>query len=105
MLREALIALAREKPRFGKRRLHVLLAFLGVLANHKRVFRVYREAGLVVKRKQRKRLVRIGRPLTPVTQANEEWALGRHIRLLTVVDAHTRECLALEVAPASQPNV
>ena len=106
MLREALIALAREKPRFGYRRLHVLLAFLGVLANHKRVFRVYREAGLAVKRKQRKRLVRIGRPLTPVTQANEEWALdfvsdaiasGRHIRLLTVVDAHTREGLALEV--------
>jgi len=49
----------------------VLLAFLGVLANHKRVFRVYREAGLAVKRKQRKRLVCIGRPLTPVTQANE----------------------------------
>ena len=86
-----------EKPRFSNRKLHVLLAFLGVLANLKRVFRVYREAGLAVKRKQRKRLVRIGRPLTPVTQANEEWALGRHIRLLTVMGGHTRECLALKV--------
>jgi putative transposase len=106
-LREALIALAREKPRFGYRRLHVLLPLVfGKPVNHKRVFRIYREAGLAVKRKQRKRLVRVGRPLTAVTGANEEWALdfvsdaiasGRHIRLLAVVDAHTRECLALEV--------
>lgn len=105
-LREHLIALAREKPRFGYRRLHVLLGRAGQSVNHKRVFRVYQEAGLAVKRKARKRLVRVGRPLQTVTEANEEWALdfvsdaiasGRHIRFLTVGDAHTRECLALEV--------
>jgi putative transposase len=58
-----------------------------------------------MKRKRRKRLVRVGRPLTAVTDANEEWALdfvsdaiasGRSIRLLSVVDAYTRECVALE---------
>jgi len=57
-------------------------------------------------RDRRKRLVRMGRPLEPATCVNEEWALdfvadgianGRHIRLLSVVDAFTRECLALEV--------
>ena len=105
-LRERLVELAREKPRFGYRRLHVLLQRAGDGVNHKRVFRVYQEAGLAMKRRKRRRLARVGRPLDPVTRANEEWALdfvsdaiasGRHIRLLGVADAYTRECLALEV--------
>lgn len=104
-LREKLVALAREKPRFGYRRLHVLLLGEGPGVNHKRVFRVYQAAGLAVKRRLRKRLVRIGQPLRKVVEANEEWALdfvsdaiasGRQIRLLSVADAYTRECLALE---------
>lgn len=45
-LRERLVALAREKPRFGYRRLHVLLERQGEVVNHKRVHRIYREAGL-----------------------------------------------------------
>ena len=105
-LREQLTALARERPRFGYRRLHVLLMWAGEVVNHKRVFRVYRAAGLAVKRRIRKRLVRVGHPLQKVTEANEEWALdfvsdaiasGRQIRILSIADAHTRECLALEV--------
>lgn len=105
-LREQLVALAREKPRFGYRRLHVLLRRNGVMVNHKRVWRVYREAGLCVKRRKRKRLVRIGMPTTVVTAANQQWALdfasdviasGRTIRVLSVIDTFTRECLALEV--------
>ena len=47
--------LARKKPRFGYRRLHILLDACGTRVNHKRVFRVYREAGLAVRRKARKR--------------------------------------------------
>src|SRR4051794_3191077 len=47
-LREQLTALAREKPRHGYRRLHVLLLRSGTRANHKRVWRVYQEAGLSV---------------------------------------------------------
>ena len=61
-LRGKLVALAGEKPRFGYRRLHVLLRQSGERVNHKRVWRVYREAGLCVKRKKRQRLVRAGRP-------------------------------------------
>ena len=105
-LRTKLVELAREKPRFGYRRLHVLLGRSGEHVNHKRVHRVYREAGLMIRRKKRKHCVREGKPLLARTAANQEWALdfvhdvvecGRTIRVLSVVDAFTRECLALEV--------
>jgi putative transposase len=104
-LRNRLVELARDKPRYGYRRLHALLARDGDAVNHKRVWRVYREAGLSVKRRKRKRLVRVGRPLEPATQVNEEWAIdfasdalasGRAIRVLSVVDAFSRQCVALE---------
>jgi putative transposase len=105
-LRSKLVELAREKPRFGYRRLHVLLRRSGEAVNHKRVHRVYREAGLSIRRKKRKHCARAGQPLLARTAANQEWALdfvhdavesGRAIRVLSVVDAYTRECLALEV--------
>ncbi len=105
-LRTRLVELARAKPRFGYRRLHVLLGRCGEHTNHKRVHRVYREAGLSIRRKKRKHCVRVGQPLQVRTAANQEWALdfvhdavecGRAIRVLSVVDAYTRECLALEV--------
>jgi len=105
-LRSKLVALAGEKPRFGYRRLHVLLKQSGERVNPKRVWRVYREAGLCVKRKKRKRLVRMGRPALVLSRANQEWALdfvhdvlgtGQRVRVLSVLDAYTRECLALEV--------
>jgi putative transposase len=105
-LRTKLVELAREKPRFGYRRLHVLLGRSGERVNHKRLHRIYREAGLMIRRKKRKHCVREGKPLVARTAANQEWALdfvhdavacGRTIRVLSVVDAYTRECLALEV--------
>ena len=105
-LRTKLLELAREKPRFGYRRLHVLLRRSGEAVNHKRVHRVYRESGLSLRRRKRKHCVRQGQPLQVCTAANQEWALdfahdavacGRAIRVLSVVDAYTRECLALEV--------
>jgi putative transposase len=104
-LRARLVELARSKPRFGYRRLLVLLRRSEVV-NHKRVQRVYREAGLSLRRKKRKHCVRAGLPQRICTAANQEWALdfvqdavecGRAIRVLAVVDAYTRECLALEV--------
>jgi putative transposase len=61
-LRTRLVELAREKTRFGYRRLHVLLGRSGEHVNHKRVHRVYREAGLMIRRKKRKHCVREGRP-------------------------------------------
>ena len=75
-------------------------------SDHKRLYRVYRAAGLCLKRKKRKHCVRTGLPLKQTTAANQEWALdfahdviaaGRTIRVLSVVDTYTRECLALEV--------
>lgn len=105
-LRKRLIELAQEKPRYGYRRLCVLIRWEGGVVNHKRLFRIYRAAGLSVKRKRRKRLVRVCQPRTQPTAPNEEWSLdfvhdrlanGRAVRVLGVVDTFTRECLALEV--------
>ena len=104
-LRQRLIELAHEKPRFGYRRLHILLRRAGERINHKRVQRVYRAAGLCVRRIRRKRLTRsyTQRPL--LSAPNQEWAIdfasdvtasGRRLRVFSVVDAFTRECLALE---------
>src|SRR5580658_2015723 len=93
-LRTKLVELAREKPRFGYRRLQVLLQRSGEQVNHKRLHRVYREAGLAIRRKKRKHCVREGKPLQARTSANQEWALdfvhdavqcGRTIRVLSVV--------------------
>jgi putative transposase len=105
-LRERLVAAAREQPRWGYRRLQILVQQSGMRVNHKRIYRVYREAGLTVRRRKRKRLVREGAPRMALTAANQELALdfvhdglacGRAVRVLSVVDACTRECLALEV--------
>jgi putative transposase len=103
---ERLVRLSREKPRYGYRRLQVLVEREGERVNHKRLYLVYREAGLCLKRKKRKHCVHSGPPRPPLTAANQEWALdfahdviaaGHTIRVLSVVDTYTRECLALEV--------
>ena len=105
-LRQKLVSLAHERPRFGYRRLGVLLSRSGVIVNHKRLFRVYREAGLSVRRTRRKKLIRVGVRQAVLTAPNQEWSLdfvsdalatGRTLRLLSIVDNFTRECLALEV--------
>ena len=105
-LRERLKEAARERPRWGYRRLQIVLDQRGEHVNHKRIYRVYREAGLMIRRKARKRLRREGSPRPVLTGANQEWALdfvhdaaesGRKFRALSVVDPYTRECLALEV--------
>ncbi len=105
-LREELIALARQKPRYGYRRLGVLLERRGQRANHKRLYRIYREEHLAVRRLKRTRLVRQPVPVATLVRANQEWSLdfvmdgiatGRTLRMLTMVDDYTRECLAIEV--------
>ena len=105
-LKEQLRKLAEDQPRYGYRRLGVLLDRQGETVNHKRLFRVYRAAGLSVKRRKRKRLVRVGQPAYVATAPNQQWSLdfvhdrlanGRMMRVLTVMDTFTRECLALEV--------
>jgi putative transposase len=105
-LREELVTLARQKPRYGYRRLHVLLERRGQKVSVMRLYRLYREEGLAVRRLKRKRLSRPEAKMPLHVRSNQEWALdfvadtlgtGRGIRVLAVVDAFTRECLGLEV--------
>jgi putative transposase len=104
-LRDELVKLARQKPRYGYRRLHAVLERRGERVNVKRVYRLYAEEGLAVRRRRRKRLVRERAAEPRLIRANQEWAMdfivdglanGRMVRILSVVDAFTRECLALE---------
>jgi putative transposase len=74
-LRERLLELAREKPRFGYRRLHVLLRREAITVNHKKVQRVYSELGLAVKRTRRKRLQRMLQSRPVLTAPNQEWSV------------------------------
>ena len=105
-LRLRLKELAAARVRYGYRRLHVLLRREGYPVNHKRIYRLYREEGLMIRAKtpRRKRSCRYrsGRPV--IAAANDVWAMdfmagalfdGRPLRILTVVDCHTRESLAI----------
>ena len=99
--------LAEQRPRFGYRRLHVLLKREGQRINHKRVYRLYRAEGLAVRRKARKKLAARERVQKPaVSAANQRWSMdfmsdqlasGQRFRMLNVVDDFTRECLVMHV--------
>jgi putative transposase len=106
-LRQRLRELAALRKRFGYRRLGLLLRREGLVVNHKRVYRLYREEGLSLRRRKRKRLTSEGRgPGELAASPNQVWSLdfvsdctatSRRLRLLTVVDTFTRESLAIEV--------
>lgn len=106
-LRERIGELAGEKRRYGYRRIHVLLRREGWQVNRKRTYRLYREAGLAVRRRKRKRIGPFERkPLPRPSTVNRSWSMdfvadglvdGRKLRCLTIVDDYSRECLALEV--------
>lgn len=99
--------LAAARVRYGYRRIHILLQREGWSINHKRVYRLYKEEGLSLRTKRPKRSKsaahRLGRP-DPL-QPNDCWSMdfvadalfnGKRFRSLTIVDAFTRECLAIE---------
>jgi putative transposase len=106
-LRERMGELAAEKRRYGYRRIHVLLRREGWKINHKRTYRLYREAGLAVRRRKRKRIGLFERrPLPRPGEANMSWSMdfvsdglasGRKLRCLNIVDDFSRECLVIEV--------
>jgi putative transposase len=105
-LRQRLKHLAATHVRYGYRRLTVLLRREGWPVNAKRVYRLYREEGLVVRTKQRKKIARRERSPQPLaSRPNQCWSMdfvsgkladGRSFRILTVVDQFTRECVWLE---------
>lgn len=100
--------MAEKKRRWGYRQIHDRLRLEKINVNHKRVYRIYREENLVLRRKRRRKRKGEARvaPLPPATRPNERWAMdfvsdsivgGRKFRVLTVIDQFTRECLWLEV--------
>jgi len=106
-LTERIKEIAAAKRRYGYRRIHALLGREGWQANHKRVWRLYSQAGLSVRKRKRKRITTIERVERPQpTGPNQNWSMdfvadslayGRRFRCLNVVDDYTRECLAIEV--------
>ena len=106
-LRQRLRELAAERRRFGYRRLHLLLKREGVAVNWKKVYRLYREERLTVrKRGGRKRALGTRAPMTIPQDPNQRWSLdfvadtltdGRRFRILCVIDDFSRECLATVV--------
>ena len=113
-LRSRLRELAHARRRFGYRRLFVLLRREGETAGLNRVYRLYREEGLTVRRRQaRRRAVGTRAPILVEAKANARWSLdfvhdqfanGRRFRILNIVDDVPRECLAAIPTPRSRAS-
>jgi putative transposase len=99
--------LAEQRKRFGSPRLHILLKRENLVINHKRTERLYREEGLVLRKKRRRKGAAGARVVIPFPQrTNERWSMdfvtdsivtGRRFRSLAIVDDYSRECPAIEV--------
>jgi putative transposase len=107
-LRLAIRKKAQERKRWGYRRLQVLLQREGHMDNHKRIHRIYKEEGLQVRKRRRKRArTKRSFELLPSDGPNQRWSIdfmhdstasGRKLRILNVVDDYTREALWMEVS-------
>jgi putative transposase len=103
-LRDRLRGLAQERRRFGYRRLFILLRRDGEPSGITRIYRLYREEGLAVrKRRTRRKAIGTRAPILVEAKPNARWSLdfvhdqldsGRRFRVLNIVDDVTRECLA-----------
>ena len=104
-LKEKIIALAHRHRRYGAGMIYLKLRQAGEIVNHKRVDRLYAEAGLQVKRRKRKKIPAADRhPLERPLVANQMWSMdfvfdrtaeGRAIKNLTIVDDATHEAVAI----------
>lgn len=101
-LRSRLRALAQQYPRYGYPTLHDMLKTEGLVVNLKRTYRLYREEGLQVRTKRRKKLVRPRVPMLVPDRVNVRWSMdfvsdqlanGRRFRVLNIVDDFSRECV------------
>lgn len=106
VLRKRIREIAEVRIRYGYRRIHVLLLREEWEINYKRVYRLYREEGLNLRQKAKKRQKIVSRiPSTEIPSIlNECWAMdfvsdqfynGKRFRTLTLIDMCSRECLAL----------
>ena len=106
-LRQRLRELAQQRRRFGSPKLHILLKRESLVVNHKRTERIYREEGLALRRKRRRKGAAGNRIVLPAPERpNERWSMdfvtdsivtGRRFRALAIVDDYSRECPAIEV--------
>lgn len=106
-LRKRLRELAEQRKRFGSPRLHIMLKREGMVINHKRTERLYREEGLALRKKRRRKGAAGARVIMPLPKrTNERWSMdfvtdsivtGRRFRALTIIDNYSRECPAIEV--------
>lgn len=106
-LRNRLRELAGQRKRFGSPRLHIMLKREKLVVNHKRTERIYREEGLALRRKRRRKGAAGARMVIPAPERpNQKWSMdfvtdstvtGRRFRSLTIVDDYSRECPAIEV--------
>jgi putative transposase len=104
-VRRRLRELALERRRFGYRRLHIMLRREGIVLNRKKLYRLYREERLMVKKRGgRKRALGTRAPMAIPQGKNQRWSLdfvsdalasSRRFRILAVVDDFSRECLTL----------
>ncbi len=107
VLRQKIRELALKRHRFGSPRIHLLLRREGILINHKRTERIYREEGLSLRKRPRRKIAAAVRiTLQKPTAPNEMWSMdfvmdsivtGRKFRALAIVDQYSRECPAIEV--------
>jgi len=105
-LREQIKEIAHARKRFGYQRITWLFQRDGLRINKKRVYRIYKQEGLQVRKRCRKRERRLCKPPEPATYPCQRWSLdfisdslssGRRLRTLNVIDEFTRECQAIEV--------
>lgn len=104
-IRQRMGEIAAERRRFGYRRIGLMLEREGIKMNHKKLYRLYREEGLAVKRRKgRKRATGTRAPLDVPSGPSERWSLdfvsdvfgpARRFRILAVIDDYSRECLGL----------
>ena len=107
VIAEKVQTIAYEKRRYGYRRIHMILKREGMKVNHKKIYRIYTQLGLKVKkRKSRRKALGERKVEALITKPNQRWALdfvsdalsdGRRIRLLPIIDVYTRQCLKLVV--------
>jgi putative transposase len=112
MLHEALKALAERYPRYGCPTLHDMLKSAGRVRNHQRTYRIYRERGVQLRRRKRKKITRARVPMLVPGAPNQRWSMdfvsdqlanGR-LGVLNVIDDYSRECV-LQIVDTSISGV
>jgi putative transposase len=106
-IRGLLKEFATKHRRWGHPKLYVLVRRAGLLVNHKRTEKIYREEGLTLRIRKKKKLASVLRsPAPKATKPNERWAMdfvqdsfwnGRRFRCLTIIDTFTKQCLVIEI--------